>query len=146
MSQGDVPFSQSASDGGELWHDREFIIDTVEANERMGAALAYAYRKYPWIKAEVILYLSEEDIEPPGIEENKFVTYRRADGKPIFGEYSFMCDYDGLDEEESDIIEEHWVLEGKRVIPFPQEDDEFEPLYEEDEEGVRKFRPENGRD
>lgn len=142
MSQWDVPelLSQSALDGGELWNDKQFIIETLDANERMGSALAYAYRKYPWIKAEIAQYLSEDGIEPPGIEENRFVTYRRADGKPCFGEYSFMCDYDGLDEEESDIVEEHWVLEGKRIIPLRQEDDEFEHLYEEEEEGVRKFK------
>jgi hypothetical protein len=135
MGQWDIPDAEV-----EPWDNKQFVVETLEANERMGSALAYAYRKYPWIKSEIAKFLSEEGIEPPGIEEKVFVTYRRADGKPCFGEYGFMCDYDGLDEEESDIIEEHWVLEGTRVIPFPQEDDEFEDLYEEEEVGVRKFR------
>lgn len=124
----------------EPWDNKQFVVETLEANERMGAALAYAYRKYPWIKPDIQKYLSDEGIEPPGIEEKVFVTYRRADGKPIFGEYSFMIDYSGLDEEESDIIEEHWVLEGSRVIPQPVLEDEFEDLYEEEEISVKKFR------
>lgn len=129
----------------EPWDNKAFVLETLDANERMGNALAYVYRKYPHLKAEIAQYLSEDGIEPPGIEENVFVTYRRADDKLIRGEYSFMCDYSGLDEEDSDIIEEHWILEGRRVIPQPIEEDEYEDLYEEEEERVRKFRPEEGQ-
>lgn len=132
MSQWDSPV--------EPWDNKQFVVETLEANERMGLALAYLYRRYPHIKGEVQQYLSTEGVEPPGIDEKVFVTYRRADGEPIFGEYSFMCSYDGLDEEESDIIEERWVLEGRKIIPQPVYDDEYDDLYEEDEAGVRKFR------
>lgn len=118
------------------------VSELHSVNERMGKALAYAYRAHPWLKTELLRYLSDEGVEPPAVAETVFVTYRRADGKPCFGEFAFMTDYSGLDEEESDIVEERWVMEGKRIIPQPHDesDDEFEHLYEEDEEGVRKFK------
>lgn len=122
--------------------DTEAVDDLLDTNDRMGKALAYAYRAHPWLKAEVLRHLSDEGVEPPDIAETVFITYRRADGEACFGEFTFMVDYSGLDEEDSDIIEERWVLEGKRTIPHPHDesDDEFEHLYEEDEEGVRKFK------
>lgn len=67
------------------------------------------------------------------VMSNTFVTYRRVDGKPIFGEYAFVTLYDGCEEEECDMIEEHWVLESRKVIPHVDSWAEFEddePLIE----------------
>lgn len=38
----------------------EFVHGVMEANEKMGQALAYIYGMYPGIKEEVLSYLAEE--------------------------------------------------------------------------------------
>lgn len=61
------------------------------------------------------------------------ITYRRTDGELIYDEFSFVMDYYGLEDEECDIIEEYWVLESRKIIPYVNpyqeyEDEELEPI------------------
>lgn len=49
----------------------------------------------------------------------EFVTYRRADGGLIFGEYQFFTEYDGLEEENCDIVQETWELKESKLISTP---------------------------
>lgn len=37
-----------------------FARDILEANDRLGAALAFVYRKYPDIKEEILEYMETE--------------------------------------------------------------------------------------
>ena len=39
--------------------DHSMEIETMRANERMGAALAYCYLKYPNLKQEVVEFLDD---------------------------------------------------------------------------------------
>lgn len=51
-------------------------------------------------------------------------TYRRADGEPVAGEYSFVTDcewFEDADEfggEYGEAVEEEWVLVGRRTVKF----------------------------
>lgn len=51
-------------------------------------------------------------------DEDLFVTYRRVDGLPIWGEYEFMTSYDELEGENCGIVEEFWKLHHRRYIPY----------------------------
>lgn len=90
------------------------------------------------------------------VEVETFVTYRRADGKPISGEYAFVTNIEGIEDdlEESDIIEEHWILESSRTIPQVdpwaeyevwEEDDDDEPKVKRFRQGERRQRQVNYR-
>lgn len=60
--------------------------------------------------------------------EDEFTTYRRADGRLIWGEYTFLTDFDGLEVEKCGIIEEVWQLKSRTFIPYVAsfDDDEFD--------------------
>lgn len=43
--------------------DDQEVLELMVANERMGAALSYVYRKYPQLRQEVIFYLADYPFE-----------------------------------------------------------------------------------
>ena len=58
-------------------------------------------------------------------------TYKREDGEPICGEYSFVTELEWFesDDEPTDLVKETWVLVSSEVLTYPEreiEDDEDE--------------------
>lgn len=60
-----------------------------------------------------------------------FVTYRRLDGQLVYGEFMFVTEYEGLEDEDCDIIKECWVLESRSIIPRIDPYLEYEAEYED---------------
>lgn len=75
------------------------------------------------LKAAVVQLLKATAASIEASARPEFVTYKRADGKLIQGEYSFVTDidyFDGDAEEQNclDVIEERWQLVSSRTLKF----------------------------